>query len=119
MIIRGGMNIYPAEIEAAIGDHPAIEYAAVIGIPDPEWGEQICAVLTVREGFERPTVDGLTTFLRSQIAPHKTPVYWKFVDQMPSTPSGKIQKFVLRDGVADGSLTFDYIRVTGSAQAEV
>jgi fatty-acyl-CoA synthase len=117
MIIRGGLNIYPAEIEGAIGDHPAVEYAAVIGIPDPEWGEQICAVVTLSEGFERPTIEELTTFLRSQIAPHKTPVYWKFVDEMPATPSGKIQKFILRDRVNDGSLTFDYVRVTSSVRA--
>ena len=110
MIIRGGLNIYPAEIEAALGDHPAIEYAAVIGVPDPTWGEQIGAVLTLRTGCERPSLEELTAYLRSEIAPHKTPVYWAFVDTMPSTPSGKIQKFLLHQRLAEGSLAFDAVR---------
>ncbi|NKQ55461.1 AMP-binding protein [Amycolatopsis sp. K13G38] len=113
MIIRGGLNIYPAEIEAALGDHPAIEYAAVIGVPDATWGEQIGAVVTVREGADRPSLRELTDYLRSQIAPHKTPVYWAFVDQMPATPSGKIQKFVLHERFEQGTLRFDAVRTSG------
>jgi len=107
MIIRGGMNLYPAEIEAALQDHPAIETAAVIGIPDERWGEQVGAVLRVRAGHDRPGIAELTEFLRSQIAPHKCPVCWSFTDAMPMTPSGKIQKFVLRDQAAQGALLFD------------
>jgi fatty-acyl-CoA synthase len=113
MIIRGGMNLYPAEIEGALTDHPAVETAAVIGVPDESWGEQVGAVLRVRAGHERPTIAELTTFLRDRIAPHKTPVFWAFRDELPLTPSGKIQKFVLRDELDAGVLTFDEIRTSG------
>jgi fatty-acyl-CoA synthase len=115
MIIRGGLNIYPAEIEGTLQEHPAVEYAAVIAVPDPKWGEQIGAVLQLRSGFDRPSVEELTDFLRAQLAPHKTPVFWSFVDRMPATASGKIQKFVLRDRAAQGSLTFDVVRPTSVA----
>ena len=110
MIIRGGMNLYPAEIEAVLQDHPAIETAAVIGVPDEKWGEQVAAVLRLRADFARPTVAELTGFLRDQIAPHKIPVFWSFVDRLPMTPTGKTQKFVLRQQAADGALTFDEAR---------
>lgn len=112
MIVRGGMNLYPAEIEAVLLDHPAIETAAVIGVPDERWGEQVGAVLCVRAGHERPTVAELTTFVREQIAPHKAPTYWSFVEELPMTPTGKIQKFVLRDRIDAGALTFDEVRHT-------
>jgi acyl-CoA synthetase (AMP-forming)/AMP-acid ligase II len=112
MIIRGGINIYPAEIEGVLEDHPAVEYAAVIGVPDEKWGEQIAAVLKLRAGFDRPTLAELTSFLRQEIAPHKTPVFWTFTDQFPMTPSGKLQKFVLREQAAAGTLTFDLVRQT-------
>jgi fatty-acyl-CoA synthase len=114
MIIRGGLNLYPAEIEAALTDHPAIETAAVIGVPDQIWGEQVAAVLRVRPDHERPSVDELTAFLRGQLAAHKTPVFWAFRDKLPMTSTGKIQKFVLRDELAKGLLTFDGVRPTGT-----
>jgi fatty-acyl-CoA synthase len=117
MIIRGGMNLYPAEIEGALTDHPAVETAAVIGVPDERWGEQVGAVLTVRSGHERPAVDELTAFLRGQIAPHKTPVFWAFRDELPMTPTGKIQKFVLREEVVKGLLVFDEVRPTGRSDS--
>lgn len=116
MIIRGGMNLYPAEIEAALEDHPAVLTAAVIGVPNEKWGEQVGAVLRLRDGFEQPPVGELTEFLRNQLAPHKTPTYWTFVDELPMTPTGKIQKFILRSRVADGTLIFDIVR-TSSEQA--
>ncbi|WP_433781457.1 AMP-binding protein [Actinomycetospora sp. CA-101289] len=112
MIIRGGMNLYPAEIEAVLTGHPAIETAAVIGVPDDTWGEQVGAVLRVRPTHERPSVDELTAFLRGQLAPHKTPVFWAYRSDLPMTPSGKIQKFVLREEVVKGLLTFDEVRPT-------
>src|SRR5262249_53892603 len=100
-------------IEGALTDHPAIEAAAVIGVPDEVWGEQIGAILKVRAGHPRPLVNELTDYLRSQLAAHKTPVYWAFRDELPMTPSGKIQKFVLREEVIKGLLTFDATRTTG------
>jgi fatty-acyl-CoA synthase len=117
MIIRGGMNIYPAEIEGVLEDHPAIENAAVIGVPDEKWGEQIAAVVKLRAGFGRPSVAELTRFMREQIAPHKTPAFWAFVDKLPLTPSGKLQKFVLRERAAAGALTFDLVRPAGAPAA--
>jgi fatty-acyl-CoA synthase len=112
MIIRGGLNLYPAEIEGALTDHPAVETAVVIGVPDEVWGEQVAAVLRIRAGHGRPTVAELTTFLRGQLAPHKTPVFWAFRDELPMTPSGKIQKFVLREDAVKGLLAFDEVRVS-------
>jgi len=115
MIIRGGMNLYPAEIEAVLQDHPAVETAAVIGVPDEKWGEQVAAVLRLRADQGRPTAAELTEFLRDQIAPHKVPVFWSFVEALPMTPTGKTQKFVLRQQAADGTLTFDEARPPKSA----
>jgi fatty-acyl-CoA synthase len=113
MIIRGGMNLYPIEIENALADHPAIEAAAVIGVPDETWGEQVGAVLRLRSGRRRPPVSELTEFLRAQLAAHKTPVFWAFRDELPMTPTGKVQKFVLREELTQGLLTFDEVRPTG------
>jgi fatty-acyl-CoA synthase len=118
MIIRGGLNLYPAEIEAALTDHPAIEAAAVIGVPDEVWGEQIGAILMLRAGHPRPPVDELTDYLRGQLAAHKTPVHWAFRDELPMTASGKIQKFVLREEVVKGLLTFDETRASGERCTE-
>ncbi|HWU23744.1 MAG TPA: AMP-binding protein [Nocardioides sp.] len=110
MILRGGMNLYPAEIEAVLLDHPAIETVAVIGVPDERWGEQVGAVIHLRAGHDRPSVEELTGFVRQQIAPHKTPTYWAFVEALPMTPTGKIQKFLLRDQYDAGVLRFDEVR---------
>lgn len=117
MIIRGGLNLYPAEIEAALLDHPAIESAAVIGVPDDHWGEQVAAVVRLRAGQPRPSVAELTEYMRGQIAPHKTPTYWSFVDELPMTPTGKTQKFVLREQVAAGTLAFDEARIPAGTEA--
>jgi fatty-acyl-CoA synthase len=115
MIIRGGLNLYPAEIEAALQEHPAIETAAVIGVPDEKWGEEVGAVVRLRAGFDRPSVAELTGFLRDQMAAHKTPHYWSFVEELPMTSTGKIQKFVLRDRAVSGDLVFDEIRAATAA----
>jgi len=112
IIVRGGMNLYPAEIEAVLQDHPAVETAVVIGVPDDRWGEQVGAILRIRAGFERPTCVELTAFVRQHIAPHKAPVFWSFAEELPMTPSGKIQKFVLREQLASGLIVFDEIRAT-------
>lgn len=112
MIIRGGMNLYPAEIEGVLTSHPAVEAAAVIGVPDDRWGEQVGAVLRLRPTHDRPTVDELTRYLRDRLAPHKTPVLWAFRDELPMTSTGKIQKFVLREEAVKGELVFDETRPT-------
>jgi fatty-acyl-CoA synthase len=96
MIIRGGENIYPREIEQLLCTHPGVADVAVVGVPDSKWGEQVAAF--VRPAAEHsPNSDELVAFCREHLAPHKTPRYWVFVEQFPMTPSGKIQKFRLRE----------------------
>ena len=96
MIIRGGENIYPREIEELLFTHPAVGDVAVVGIPDDRWGEQVAAFVRLAPG-RRASEEELHRFVRGQLAPHKTPREWVFVDELPMTPSGKVQKFVLRD----------------------
>jgi fatty-acyl-CoA synthase len=96
MIIRAGENIYPREIEDLLFTHPDIANAAVVGIPDREWGEVVAAFVQTRPGCEL-TDDALTCFCRRHLASYKVPRVWRFVEQFPRTASGKIQKFVLRE----------------------
>ncbi len=96
MIIRGGENIYPREIEDVLFDHPAVAEAVVIGVPDSEWGEVVVAYVRPVSGQPRPTREELRAYCRERLAPYKTPQHWVFVDAFPMTPSGKIQKFKLR-----------------------
>ena len=105
MIIRGGLNLYPREIEDLLFDHPAIAEAAIVGIPDEKWGEQVGAVVRLREGVDRPDPAELRAWCRERISAHKTPTHWFFVESYPMTPSGKIQKFVLREQIENGELT--------------
>jgi len=98
MIIRGGENIYPREIEDVLFKHPAVAECAVVGIPDERWGEVVAAFVRVAPGAERPAETELFSLCREHLAPHKTPVHWVFLDAFPLTGSGKIQKYVLREG---------------------
>ncbi len=107
MIIRGGLNIYPREIEELLQTHPAVAEAAVVGIPDEMWGEQLAAVIRLNPAAERPSVDELRAFCRAQMSAHKTPAYWSFVEAMPVTPTGKVQKYVLRDQLSAGALRIE------------
>jgi fatty-acyl-CoA synthase len=96
MIIRGGENIYPREIEDALFAHPAVAEAAVIGVPDETWGEVVVAYVRPVPGQPPPAPEELRAHGRERLAPYKTPVHWVIVDAFPMTPSGKIQKFRLR-----------------------
>jgi fatty-acyl-CoA synthase len=96
MINRGGENIYPPEIEDVLGSHPSVDEAAVVGIPDERWGEQVGAAVRLKPG-QRATEKDLVAYLESRLAPHKVPRSWRFVDELPHTASGKVQKFVLRE----------------------
>jgi fatty-acyl-CoA synthase len=107
MIVRGGMNIYPREIEEVLHAHPAVAEAAVIGVPDEKWGEQIAAVLRLAPGAQRPAAAELRAFCRAQMSAHKTPAYWSFAEALPSTPTGKVQKFVLREQLSSGKLSLE------------
>ena len=101
MIIRGGENIYPREIEDHLQEHPDVADVAVVGVPDNRFGEQVAAFVRAAPGAE-PSAPELLKFLRDRLAPHKMPRLWIAVDAFPLTPSGKVQKFVLRDGFVEG-----------------
>jgi long-chain acyl-CoA synthetase len=99
LIISGGVNIYPAEIDAVLLDHPAVADAAVIGVPNSEWGEEVLAVLELRAGLapSRELADELVVFCRDRLAHYKCPRRVEFVDQLPRQDNGKIYKGLLRD----------------------
>jgi fatty-acyl-CoA synthase len=95
MYISGGENVYPAEVEHALSQHPDVVDVAVIGVPDPEWGEVGRAFVVPRHGAGLDAGD-LHEFLRSRLAKYKIPVYFDLVDALPRTGSGKIRKPELR-----------------------
>jgi fatty-acyl-CoA synthase len=96
MIIRGGENIYPREIEEVLFSHPAVGEVAVVGVPDDKWGEQVVAFVRLAPESQ-VSAQELQQFVREHLAPHKTPREWVFTDELPMTASGKVQKFALRD----------------------
>jgi fatty-acyl-CoA synthase len=95
MVIRGGENVYPREIEEYLFKHPKIEDVQVIGVPDPKYGEEICAWIKLRKG-ETATDQEIIDFCKGQIAHYKVPRYVRFVEGFPMTVTGKIQKFEMR-----------------------
>ncbi|MFL5659052.1 MAG: AMP-binding protein [Ktedonobacteraceae bacterium] len=95
MIIRGGENVYPREIEEFLYTHPKVSDVQVIGVPDPRYGEEIMAWVRIKSG-EQVTAEELQAFCKGQIAHYKVPRYFKFVDAFPMTVTGKIQKFHMR-----------------------
>ncbi len=99
MVIRGGENVYPREVEEFLYRHPKIQDVAVFGVPDAKYGEELCAWITPRAG-EPLSEDDVRTFCKGQIAHYKIPRYIRFVDTFPMTVTGKIQKFVMRDAMA-------------------
>ena len=101
MIIRGGMNLYPKEIEDVLFDHPEVAQIAVVGVPDEKWGEVVAAVVLAKDQACPPTVDQLYAFCRANLSPQKTPELWFFVDQYPLTATGKIQKNELHGWIAE------------------
>jgi fatty-acyl-CoA synthase len=101
MIIRGGENIYPREIEELLFKHPAVGEVAVVGLPSDRLGEEIAAFLRAAPG-EAIDKDALFAYLREHLSPQKTPRYWFEVEEYPLTGSGKIQKFELRQQWQEG-----------------
>ncbi|KAA0957232.1 AMP-binding protein [Planococcus sp. ANT_H30] len=96
MVIRGGENIYPREIEEFLYQHPAIQDVQVVGVPDPKYGEELMAWVILKED-EQLTVAELKTYCKDKISHHKIPRYIEFTKEYPMTASGKIQKFKLRE----------------------
>jgi len=96
MVIRGGENVYPREIEEFLYRHPKIQDVQVIGVPDPKYGEEICAWIKLHAG-QSATPEEIREFCKGQIAHYKIPRYIEFVPEFPMTITGKIQKFVMRE----------------------
>jgi fatty-acyl-CoA synthase len=96
MIIRGGENVYPREIEEFLYTHPKIRDVQVIGVPDRKYGEEVMAWVVLREGVSA-TGEELKEFCRGQISHFKVPRFFKFVEQFPMTVTGKVQKFAMRE----------------------
>jgi fatty-acyl-CoA synthase len=100
MIIRGGENVYPREIEEFLYTHPDVSDVQVIGVPSEKYGEEVMAWVKLREGAAVSS-DALDAYCRGKIATYKIPRYWKFVDSFPMTVTGKIQKFKMREVAVD------------------
>jgi long-chain acyl-CoA synthetase len=102
MIISGGLNIYPREVEEVLVAHPAVREVAVVGVPDPRWGESVVALVTPADG--RPLIAGeLEGFCRERLAGYKLPRRWEAVDRLPRNAVGKILKTELRARLAERS----------------
>ena len=96
MVIRGGENVYPREVEEFLYTHPKVADVQVIGVPDPKYGEELCAWVKLKAG-ERATEDEIREFCRGRIATFKIPRYVRFTDEFPMTITGKIQKYRMRE----------------------
>jgi fatty-acyl-CoA synthase len=100
MIIRGGENVYPREVEEFLYRHPNIQDVQVFGVPDPRFGEEIAAWIKIRPGATL-TEDEVRGFCQGQIAHYKVPRHIRFVDEFPMTVTGKVQKFIMRARTAE------------------
>jgi fatty-acyl-CoA synthase len=98
VIIRGGENVYPREIEDALAEYPGIAESAVIGLPHERWGEEVAAVLRPSEGVTID-IEAVRSFIELRVARFKVPKHWKVVADFPRNPSGKIQKFALKEQI--------------------
>jgi fatty-acyl-CoA synthase len=100
MVIRGGENVYPREVEEFLYRHPAVADVQVFGVPDDHFGEQLCAWVRLREGASA-TPEEIQDFCRGQIAHYKIPHHVRFVDAFPMTVTGKVQKFLMREAMIE------------------
>jgi fatty-acyl-CoA synthase len=100
MVIRGGENIYPREIEEFLFTHPSVEQSAVVGVPDKKYGEELCAWVKLKTGCACSETE-IRDFCRGKLAHYKIPRYVKLVDSFPQTVTGKIQKFKIRELMID------------------
>ncbi|MBQ9732769.1 MAG: AMP-binding protein, partial [Clostridia bacterium] len=100
MIIRGGENIYPKEIEEFIYTHPKLKDVQVIGVPDEQYGEEAMACIILKEG-ESMTEDEMRRYCMASMARHKVPKYIDFVDSFPMNAAGKILKYKMREAAAE------------------
>ena len=98
MVIRGGENVYPREIEEFLYEHPAIQDVQCFGVPDEKYGEEICVWVSLRPD-QHLTVEELIDHCKGKIAHFKIPRYVRFVDEFPMTVTGKIQKYLMRENM--------------------
>jgi len=98
MILRGGANIYPAEVEAAVAAHPEVRSCVVVGLPDPEFGQRIHAIVELAEAADAQSVaDGMGGFLADRLSRYKHPESFEIVSTGPRDDSGKVRRTLLRD----------------------
>jgi fatty-acyl-CoA synthase len=102
MIATGGVNVYPSEIEAVLAEHPGVAQAAVLGVPEARWGEAVVAVVRCAPG-SAVDAGALEAFSRERLASYKVPKRWRFVDELPATASGKVQKHLLLQELLAGT----------------
>jgi fatty-acyl-CoA synthase len=100
IIIRGGENISPREVEECLFQHTAVQNVAVFGVPDRQYGEEVCAWIKVKPG-QVASAEEFQKFCRGQISHFKIPKYIRLVDDFPMTVTGKLQKFIMRDQMAE------------------
>ena len=100
MLIRGGENVYPREVEEYLYRHPAVQEVQVFGVPDAKYGEEICAWIVLKPD-ETATEDDIKAFCQGQIAHYKVPRHVRFRDALPMTVTGKAQKFKMREAMVD------------------
>jgi len=106
LIIRGGYNVYPSEVEGALSEHPSVVEVAVLGQPDAFYGEEVAAIVVLREPC---TTDVLARFAASRLGRMRRPRRYGFCDALPLGPSGKVHKRTLREWIADGRLTLESV----------
>ena len=100
MVIRGGENVYPREVEEFLYRHPKIAEVQVVGVPDEKYGEELCAWIRLKPG-EAASPEEIGAFCRGQIAHYKIPRHIRFVDAFPMTVTGKVQKFLMREAMVE------------------
>jgi fatty-acyl-CoA synthase len=98
MVIRGGENIYPREIEEFLYTHPAVQDVSVVGVPDPKYIEELAAWIRLKPG-QTATEEAIRTFCQGSLAHFKVPKYVRIVNEFPQTVTGKIQKFKIREAM--------------------
>ena len=98
MVIRGGENIYPREVEEFLFRHPQIRDVQIVGVPDEKYGEELCAWIVLHENA-RTSAEEIRDFCRGQISHHKIPRHIRFVESFPMTVTGKVQKYLIREAM--------------------
>jgi fatty-acyl-CoA synthase len=97
MVIRGGENVYPREVEEFLHTHPDVADVQVVGVPDPRYGEELCAWVRMREGAQPLTAEAVRAYAAGKLAHYKVPRYVTVVDEFPMTVTGKVRKVEMRE----------------------